>query len=98
MSVFCKRVIPCIAVMLFIGSCTAPSPTIQPTEPVINSPAAPTLEQPAATSLPTQEPSATSQTSISSGVILFSSNRRGDVLTLYLLDTSTGRVSQLTKA
>ncbi len=96
MSVFSKRVIPFIAVILLIVSCTATSPTTQPTELVINSPAASTLEQPAATSLPTHEPSTTSQPSISSGVILFSSNRSGVVLNLYLSDTSTGSVSQLT--
>jgi hypothetical protein len=101
-----KRTLPLVALLLFIVACSNANPTASPTEQIIPSPVMPIVVHPTATSLPSQVPTSvpsaipTISTPLpplgGSGVLVFGSNRNGDYTNIYMLDTTTGDVTQLT--
>ncbi len=106
MSPLVKRTIPFMALLLFIVACITANPTTLPTEQIVPSRVAPTQMHPTAFPLPTQvstliptevPPTSAPQPPLGgSGVLIFGSNKDGDYMNIYLLDTSTKSVTQLT--
>lgn len=112
MSIFTKRIIPFLAIIVFLAACTPANPTQSATEQAINSNATSAPGNP--TTLPTQEPSPvptqipvlatdtqapikTPLPTIGSGIIAFGSNRDSDYMNIYTMNIPDRSITQLTR-
>jgi Tol biopolymer transport system component len=107
MSLVRKYIIPFVVILLFLVSCSSASSTSVPTEKITVSSGQPTPESLPVAPLPTHPPTAvstevpqpTSTTAVSvegTNVIVFGSNRDGDFINIYTLNTFDGNVTRLT--